>query len=894
MGFLSFIIVIFLFFYISRLNGKLTNLHLKVIDLENQFRNYVKQSDKGFTAPKTEKPIEKPSISSIDESVTPKKKIISESTETPTSSEPPKSPHPSKPQKNTLNTLEESLSARWMVWVGGLAIALGGGFLVKYSIDSGLLSPAIRVSLGFIMGVVLTIGGELLRQRRLNLKWLEGSPDYLPSAISAAGLFSAFAAIYASYALYDLLPALGAFIALALLSFVASGLAYYQGKFFAYLGLTGGIIVPALVSTGHPNAWGLFPYLLVIIASSLWVSRQKAWVDVAATTLILALLWVFIWIPTNWQMGDIIPVGIYLLLLGALNAVLLSGASPERQNDETLKGMITGNIITRISDMVMVIIVILIASIVRLDHYSTMGFTIIAVGLLTQAYAIHRSPANDMGGVIALFGALFLFATWHIPNLMQFKASLVPFDQLNTAWAPTAPPGLEKFITTVLIFTVATGIAIFLHLQFLMRKNIWASMGSIIPIMMLIITYWRVENWGTSLAFAFASLILSCFFVLAVNRLNHESREKNIVPIAAYSAGATTAISLGIAMTLRDAWLSFALALQIAALAHIWRATMVKGLRTLALILAAIVFIRLAFNGSIFDYGGGKPLPAFNWLFYGYALTAALFAYAARIFKQDGEEDRLLTALKAGAILLVIAFISLEIRVLFSSGHRLLSDPTGLEAALQTVNWGASTTILFWYEVKNNDMLMGRLRRFMTIVALFGLISGGYLMNNVFLSRADVGTTPIFNLNLLQFFIPGLLYGFKAFIAQRAKKTRSLKLYGSIAFVTMWFWTTVEVYNYFHSNGMGRTTSDWEWYAYSLVWLLYATALLLAGLRYNHGNIRKAGLAVLGIVVLKVFLVDMNQLEGISRALSFIGLGGALIGLGYLYQKLNLAHETKS
>ncbi len=881
MSLLWFLFNIVLVFFVYELFGKNKKLERRIYDLENKLIKYLRQSPESAPPEEQKQP---ETESSVEKPVSPKKESVAV--------EELIKPETLQPLKNKLKNFEESLSSRWMVWVGGLAIALGGLFLVKYSIDAGLLSPAVRVILGFIIGVTLTIGGEVLRQRRVNLKWLEGSPDYLPSAISAAGLFSAFAAIYASYALYDLLPSLGAFIALALLSFVASGLAYYQGKFFAYLGLIGGIIVPALVSTGHPSAWGLFPYLLVIITASLWVSRQKAWVDVAATTFVLGLLWVFIWIPTNWAMGDIIPVGIYLLLLGGLNTLLLSGANPERLSDETVKGMIKGNVITVISDLVMLTIVILIASIVRIDHYSTTGFVIIAIGLLTQGYAINRSPAADMGGVLALSGILFLFATWHIPNLMQFKAALLPFDQLNTAWAPTSPPGLDKFIAAVLIFTTVTGGVIFSRLNSLMRKNMWASMGSIVPIMMLIITYWRIEDWGTSLNFAFAALILACFFVLAVNRLSSNSKD-NMVPIAAYAAGATTAISLGISMVLRDAWLSFAFALQIAALAHIWRMTMVKGLRTLALILASVVLVRLFMNGSIFDYGGHGAIPIFNWLFYGYALTAACFAYAARIFKQpDQQEDRLMSVLKAGAIMLGITFITLEMRVLFSKGHTLYSEPTVLESALQTINWGAATCILFWYEVKNNDQLLGQLRRFMTFVSLFGLIVGGGLLNNVFFRKVDVGTTPIFNLQFLQFFIPALLYAFKAYIAQYAGKTKSLKLYGGIAFLILWFWASAEVYNYFHPAGVSGQTTNWEWYAYSLVWLSYAVALLLVGLRYNQANIRKAGLAVLGIVVVKVFLVDMSQLEGLARAMSFMGLGGALIGLGYLYQKLNLKQEN--
>jgi uncharacterized membrane protein len=49
---------------------------------------------------------------------------------------------------------------------------------------------------------------------------------------------------------------------------------------------------------------------------------------------------------------------------------------------------------------------------------------------------------------------------------------------------------------------------------------------------------------------------------------------------------------------------------------------------------------------------------------------------------------------------------------------------------------------------------------------------------------------------------------------------------------------------------------------------------------------RIAAGAVIGLTVAKVFLVDMSNLEGIWRALSFIGLGVVLVGIGYVYQRL--------
>ena len=47
------------------------------------------------------------------------------------------------------------------------------------------------------------------------------------------------------------------------------------------------------------------------------------------------------------------------------------------------------------------------------------------------------------------------------------------------------------------------------------------------------------------------------------------------------------------------------------------------------------------------------------------------------------------------------------------------------------------------------------------------------------------------------------------------------------------------------------------------------------------------------LTVAKVFLFDMADLAGIWRALSFIGLGLVLVGIGYLYQRV-LFPRTRS
>ena len=62
-------------------------------------------------------------------------------------------------------------------------------------------------------------------------------------------------------------------------------------------------------------------------------------------------------------------------------------------------------------------------------------------------------------------------------------------------------------------------------------------------------------------------------------------------------------------------------------------------------------------------------------------------------------------------------------------------------------------------------------------------------------------------------------------------------------------------------------------------------ALLAIGIRGKSTLPRYVSLAVLLITVLKAFLFDMADLEGLLRVSTFLILGLTLIGIGYLYQR---------
>ena len=71
----------------------------------------------------------------------------------------------------------------------------------------------------------------------------------------------------------------------------------------------------------------------------------------------------------------------------------------------------------------------------------------------------------------------------------------------------------------------------------------------------------------------------------------------------------------------------------------------------------------------------------------------------------------------------------------------------------------------------------------------------------------------------------------------------------------------------------------------SVLWAIYAAAALSWGFARSRASVRYAALALLGLTVLKVFLVDLAAVRTVYRVLSFLVLGIVLLGVSLLYQK---------
>jgi uncharacterized membrane protein len=139
--------------------------------------------------------------------------------------------------------LEERFGTRWVVWVGGLALALGAVFLVQYSIEQGLLGPGARIFLGGLLAAVLIAAGEWTRRREVPLG-MAGMPSaYIPGILTAAGTIAAFATAYAAYALYGFLNPATAFVLLGIVALATLAAALIHRP-LAALGVLGAYVTP--------------------------------------------------------------------------------------------------------------------------------------------------------------------------------------------------------------------------------------------------------------------------------------------------------------------------------------------------------------------------------------------------------------------------------------------------------------------------------------------------------------------------------------------------------------------------------------------------------------------------------------------------------------------------
>jgi uncharacterized membrane protein len=768
--------------------------------------------------------------------------------------------------------LETAVAERWLVWLGGVALALGGLFLAGWAIEQGWLGPQVRVAGAALLGLVLMALGE--RARGQPSAAGATRPDHVPAALVAGGLCSLYGATLAAHLLYALVGPALALGLLALVSVLGVGLGLRFGPLVALLGAVGAYLSPALVTTGTPSAWALFLFLSTLAPTLALAARLGrwpwlAWLDVAG-----AVLWQLAWPFLGPVAAAPGARALHLLLLAGGGLVLL--ALPDEPSPADPPPRRLAGLRWPLRAMVAAAAALHLPLLAATDHAAAVLAALVMLSVATVLVAARAEQERWLAAVVAAAG-LLAAVIWRIPPLAeptsQLRDPAVGLEPLFWV-APEAAP-LATGLAACAAAYAGTG---FLVLGRSSRPGFWAALSAAVPLLALVVAYGRLEGLAVSPGYAAIALGLAALALLAAERV---ARRPGLEPaLAAYAVGVVGAIALGCTMTLEEAWLTVSLAVLLPAMAWIGRALALPALRGPAWVLAGIVIARVLLDAEL--PGSVPAWPPFR-LLYTCGVPLLAFGLAARWFRQ-APRDPLAVVLEGGALLFWLLLATQAIR---SAASATGASPFGLgEASAVALAWLATGLALLRWQGTDPAALVPRFAALpLTAAAAVVVLAWSLADANPMLTGEPVGDWPVMNLLLAAYALPALLLALVGRELRRQGRPRLAlaAMVGSQVLALVWL--TLEVRHFFQGSRLDGPTGDAEWLAWSAAWLAWAGLLLVLGLMRDERGLRATALVVASLAVGKAFLFDLAELTGLYRAVSFLALGLCLIGIGWLYRR---------
>ena len=237
----------------------------------------------------------------------------------------------------SLDDLPPPLQRAWAFATGGnlvarislLVLFVGLGLGIRYAVEEGFLSVEIRLAFAAVAGLVLIGVGWRLR---------DGTPGF-GLTLQGGGVATLYLTIYAAYALYGLIPSLPAIMLMGAVAMACGGLAFLQNApGLAVLGVTGGFAAPVLAGTAEGNHVLLLSYYALLNVGVLVSSWAKGWRSVAVvgflSTFVTGTLWGGLSYRPEWygsvQPFVVVSFAIYLALAVRFALRTATRETPER------------------------------------------------------------------------------------------------------------------------------------------------------------------------------------------------------------------------------------------------------------------------------------------------------------------------------------------------------------------------------------------------------------------------------------------------------------------------------------------------------------------------------------------------------------------------------------
>jgi len=749
-------------------------------------------------------------------------------------------------RSETLGGLFERLVAgKLLIWLGGIALVLAAVFLIRYSIEIGLVTPAARMIAAAVFGFALLGAGEYARAGRL------ADEPRIAQALAGAGIAVLYATAYGSHILYQLLDTGMASAAMLAVTAAALLLSLRHGAPTAVMGLVGGFLTPVLVGNANAGAVPLLAYLALLDMALFVIAWRRGWTWLAAAAVGLSFVW------TGYLLSrppeDALAAGAFVILLSLAASLIRPGEGRQLSLIQPLAiGIVQLSVLVARTDL----------GVLAWVQFGALAAASMALALLRPAYRF--APPLALGLALLLLAA-----------------------KATTGQDPLVPAAAAGI---ALLFGGA-GLALALWKPRLLWTAI-ACAGLAGPL--LILRGARPElleftAWGALMA----ALAIGPAVLVWANRKGPAAGPMPDPSLLIASASAALLAGAAVwdlasADLIAAGWLAVALALALVA-----RRIDDLAPDIVALAAAAAAIIRaLAMVPDLWSTLAGAPfgvpvtaagLPDAMACLYALALPALLLGALYVALPPLPERARWALPALVGLFAAAAAYVWFKQAFGLAQGDdfvaRGLLERTIVTQALFLSGWLLGAAIVRPPRVAQDAVrLAGTI---LTAIAAARLIWFDILLFNPALVAQWVGTVPVLNLILPAY----LLSAFWLYAARRRAEAATRSGFWLAAFLAALIaGTALMVRQAF--QGPILTSADMpiaEFYGYSLAGLAVAIGLIVAGVRLPDKALRLAGLLLLTATIVKVFLIDASELEGLLRILSFLGLGIALIGIGRLY-----------
>lgn len=750
---------------------------------------------------------------------------------------------------------EAFVGGRLPIWTGGIALVFAGFFLVRYSIELGFLGPGARSLIAAAFGLALLALSEF-GPKVPRIGGFVGSDKRIAQSLAGAGIATLYGTLYMAAELYGLIGIASAFVLVVVVTVMAFALSLRHGPPTAIMGLAGGYLAPYVAGLPESSLTSTLLYLGVFTFGLTGLAIWRGWAWLALAASIASLVWTgsLLAIAESealWSIGFLVAA----IVIAAILA--MTRIDPARQ---AIGGVKTdGPVLVPLA-----VGVLQLVALAAMIDYAPLAWLLLGVLAVTTI-------------VLAWRGALPGTALWVVfaLGLLALTGSVM---------------GEEATIARLL---PAIGIALLLGIPALLavgrQRGVddWSAIGILAPVAPLCVTMIAFADPGQDSGWAIACAVAAVPVFVMLRMLGEQTMAHRLALAALLLLGVAV---IGFALPGSLYPIGYVLLFAAFALRRRNDVGSTWDMRVVALVIATVAMLLPAaglveivgrsVGGAVAHFALIPPLGA---LVLKLALPALVVTAVARRVTLPPNVARPAIVV-AGLALLGFAYAVLK------QPLAIATDAAFVEVGF--VERAVLTQLLLWAGVwmlnRRADSKLDGLGLAVAALALARFVWFDLAILNPVVVAQAVGPVPIANAASVHAVLLAFGCWWLARLVEHHGKRRGLARwlrYASLAVMVLAALVTVR--QGVHGSiiaGPGIATG--ETYLYSAVLLLLALAWLATGITRRMALLRIAGLGLLTFATLKVFLVDAAVLAGLLRVVSFLGLGAALIGIGWAYGKL--------